>query len=330
MLDIQKLIWAPKIVVSELEDRTTRFEVKYLPRWFGHTLWNALRRIVLWYSIGAAVTGLKIKWVSHEYHVVDGVLENVIDIMLNFKTLRFGFDENIDSEQWISQRFSGVGVYTAKDIKLPAGVELFNPDVRLFEITDPSVELNIDIRVEKGYGYYSIDFLRNRDKKEDWDVNILLIDNEFKLVESIKYEVEEVIEDFTGSTKDLLVFDIKAWYSGVSSKEVVMFAGEILASYAKLFVFDNVYIDRSVLIDMDDLVQETAKAEQEVWIKTMPIDALPLSERTRNALIKNNILYVEDLEKKKKWELLLMKWVGRKAIDEIVSSLANINKSLIG
>jgi DNA-directed RNA polymerase subunit alpha len=87
--------------------------------------------------------------------------------MLNFKTLRFGFDENIDSEQWISQRFSGVGVYTAKDIKLPAGVELFNPDVRLFEITDPSVELNIDIRVEKGYGYYSIDFLRNRDKKED-------------------------------------------------------------------------------------------------------------------------------------------------------------------
>lgn len=330
MLDIQKLIWAPKIVVSELEDRTTRFEVKYLPRWFGHTLWNALRRIVLWYSIGAAVTGLKIKWVSHEYHVVDGVLENVIDIMLNFKTLRFGFDENIDSEQWISQRFSGVGVYTAKDIKLPAGVELFNPDVRLFEITDPSVELNIDIRVEKGYGYYSIDFLRSRDKKEDSDVNILLIDNEFKLVESIKYEVEEVIEDFTGSTKDLLVFDIKAWYSGVSSKEVVMFAGEILASYAKLFVFDNVYIDRSVLIDMDDLVQETAKAEQEVWIKTMPIDALPLSERTRNALIKNNILYVEDLEKKKKWELLLMKWVGRKAIDEIVSSLANINKSLIG
>lgn len=88
-----------------------------------------------------------------------------------------------------------------------------------------------------------------------------------------------------------------------------MFAGEILASYAKLFVFDNVYIDRSVMVDMDDLVQETARAEHEVGVKTMPIDALPLSERTRNALIKNNILYVEDLEKKKKGELLLMKGV---------------------
>ncbi|MDD3263126.1 MAG: DNA-directed RNA polymerase subunit alpha C-terminal domain-containing protein [Candidatus Absconditabacteria bacterium] len=330
MLDIQKLIGSPKIVVSELDDRVTKLEVKYLPRGFGHSLGNALRRIILGYSIGAAVTGIKIKGVSHEYHVVDGVLENVIGIMLNFKTLRFNFDENIDSIQWISQRFSGVGVYTAKDIKLPAGVELLNPEVHLFEITDPSVELNMDIRIEKGYGYYSIDFLRSRDKKEDSDVNILLIDNEFKLVDSIKYEVEEVIEDFTGSTKDLLVLEIKTGYSGVSAKEIVMFAGEILASYAKLFVFDNVYIDRSVMVDMDDLVQETARTEHEIGVKTMPIDALPLSERTRNALIKNNILYVEDLEKKKKGELLLMKGVGRKAIDEIVSSLANINKSLIG
>ncbi|HCY20398.1 TPA: hypothetical protein DIC40_00705 [Patescibacteria group bacterium] len=160
--------------------------------------------------MGAAVTGLKIKGVSHEYHVVDGVLENVITIMLNFKSLRFKFDDGIDAIQWISQRFSGVGIYTAKDIKLPAGVELLNPDVRLFEITDPSVELNMDIRIEKGYGYYSIDFLRSRDKKEDSDVNILLIDNEFKLVDLIQYEVEEVIEDFTGSTKDLLVLEVKA------------------------------------------------------------------------------------------------------------------------
>ncbi len=330
MLDIQKLIWAPKIVVSEKEDNVTKFEIKYLPRGFGHTLGNSLRRIILGYSVWSAVTGLKIKGVSHEYHVVDGVFENVITIMLNFKTLRFKFDDSIDSIQWISQRFSGVGVYTAKDIKLPSGIELFNPEVRLFEITDPSVELNMDIRIEKWYGYYSIDFLRSRDKKEDSDVNILLIDNEFKLVEAIKYDVEEVIEDFTGSTKDLLVFEIKNWYSGVSAKEILMFAGEVLASYSKLFVFDNVYIDRSVLVDMDDLVQETTRTEHEIGVKTMPIDALPLSERTRNALIKNNILYVEDLEKKKKWELLLMKWVWRKAIDEIVSSLSNISKSLIG
>lgn len=330
MLDIQKFIWAPKIIVSEVDAMTTKFEVKFLPRGFGHTLWNALRRIILWYDLWGAVTGIKIKWVPHEYHVVDGVMENVIDIMLNFKQLRFKFDESIEAEQWISQRFSGVGSYTSSDIKLPAGLELLSEHVHLFQITDPSVELNIDIRVEKGYGYYSIDYLRSREKRDDSDVNVLLIDNDFKLVDYIKYSVDEVIEDFTGSTKDLLILEIKSGYHKVSPKEIVMFAGEVLASYARLFIFDNVYIDKSLLVDFDELEKEKANLHEEANIKIMPIDALPLSERTRNALIKNNILYVEDLEKKKKGELLLMKGIGRKAIDEINSSLANIDKSLLG
>ena len=331
MLDIQKLIGSPKIIVSNVDDKTTKFEVKYLPRWFGNTLGNALRRIVLGYSVGWAITGLKIKGVPHEYYVIDWIKENVIDMMLNFKTLRFKVDEKAENIQRVSQRFSGVGAYTSSNIKLPGGIELLNEDVYLFEITDPSVELNIDIRIEKGYGYYSIDFLRTRDRKdEDNEVNMLLIDNDFKLVEYIKYDVQEVIEDFTGSTKDLLVLEIKSGFNKIPAKEIIMFAGEVLASYAKLFIFDNVYIDRSFLVDMEDLEKIQEKFQEETNVKTMPIDALPLSERTRNALIKNNILYVEDLEKKKKGELLLMKWVGRKAIDEINSALSNIDKSLIG
>ena len=331
MLDIQKLIGSPKIIVSNSDDRTTKFEVKYLPRWFGHTLGNALRRIILGYSVGWAITGLKIKWVPHEYYVIDGVKENVIDMMLNFKTLRFKVEESAENIQRVSQRFSGVGAYSSSNIKLPSGIELLNEDVYLFEITDPSVELNIDIRIEKWYGYYSIDFLRSRDRKdEDNEVNMLLIDNDFKLVEYIKYDVVEVIEDFTGATKDLLVMEIKSGFNKIPAKEIVMFAGEVLASYAKLFIFDNIYIDRSFLVDMEDLEKIQEKFQEDTNVKTMPIDALPLSERTRNALIKNNILYVEDLEKKKKGELLLMKGVGRKAIDEINSALSNIDKALIG
>jgi DNA-directed RNA polymerase subunit alpha len=239
---------------------------------------------------------------------VDGVKETVIDMMLNFKTLRFKIDEKADNIQRITQRFSGIGMYTSNNLKLPAGIELLDEDVELFEITDPSLELNIEIRIEKGYGYYSIDYLRSRDRKdEDVDANILLIDNEFKVIDYVKYDVEEVIEDFTGSTKDLLVIEVRSRFKGVSPKEIVMFAGEVLASYAKLFIFDNIYIDRSFLVDIEDLDRVQDKFHEETNIKTMPIDALPLSERTRNALIKNNILYVEDLEKKKKGELLLMK-----------------------
>ncbi len=81
--------------------------------------------------------------------MIDGVKESVIDMMLNFKTLRFKVDEKADTIQWISQRFSGIGIYTSNNIKLPAGIEFLNEDVELFEITDPSLELNIDIRIEK-------------------------------------------------------------------------------------------------------------------------------------------------------------------------------------
>lgn len=331
MLDIQKFIGAPKIIVSDVDDRTVKFDLQYLPRGFGHTMWNALRRLILAYNVGGSITWLKIKGVPHEYYVIDGVKENVIDIMLNLKNLRFKVDEKVENIQWVSQRFSGTGKYTSKDLKLPTGVELLNDETYLLEVTDPSLELNFELRIEKGYGYYSIDYLRSREEKEqESDVNTLLIDNDFKLVEYVKFDVEEVIEDFTGATIDSLSLEIKAAFNDVSPKEIIMFAGEVLASYAKLFIFDDVYVDKSMLVEYEDLETEKDKSPEEANVKTMPIDALPLSERTRNALIKNNILYVEDLEKKKKGELLLMKWVGRKAIEEINSSLSNINKSLIG
>lgn len=333
MLNIQHFIGVPKISFSQLDDGATRFELKYVPRWFWHTLWNALRRIILAYNLWWAVTGLKIKGVPHEYDVITGVKENVISILLNFKKLRFKIDENAESLQRIAQRFKGIGRYTASDLKFPSGVQLLNGDEFLFEITDSSTEINLELRVEKGYGYYSLEYLRQRDKKEKdtEEVGLLLVDNDFSLVDYVRYDVEEVIEDFSGSTKDALNIEIKVKYDNISPKEIIMFAGEVLTSYAKLFVFDNVYIDKSVLVEYDDLSEaEEALPEESGSVKTMPIDALPLSERTRNALIKNNILYVEDLEKKKKSELLVMKWVGRKAIDEITSSLANIGKVLIG
>ncbi len=330
MLDIQNFIGSPKIFVSEVDEKITKFEVNYLPKWFGHTLGNALRRLILSYNLWGAVTGVKIKGVPHEYYAMEWVKENVINILLNFKKLRFKFDDAIENIQWVSQKIKGLGKYSAKELSLPAGVELLNKDEYLFEVTDPSVELDIEFRIEKGYKYCSLDYLREREKREWGDVGVLLIDNEFKLVDSVKYEVEEIIDDFTGSIKESLVLEIGMLFDTVSPKEIVMFAGEVLASYAKLFIFDDVYLDRSMFVEYEDIKEdEQVETTAEDTLKTMPIDALPLSERTRNALIKNQILYVEDLEKKKKSELLTMKWVGKKAIDEIQSSLAEIDKTLL-
>jgi DNA-directed RNA polymerase subunit alpha len=333
MLDIQTHIGSPYIAVEEKDAQTTIFELDNIPRGFGHTLGNALRRIILGYDLGGAVTGAKIKGVTHEYHIVDGVKESVIDMMLNFKNLRFSLKDSPEEIVRSKQIFKGVGIYTSAQLQLPAGVEVLNPDQYLFEISDPSLSLQIELRIEKGYGYYSLQYLQSREKDADSkDAQLLYIDNDFKIVDYVTYNVQQVIDDFKGGTKDKLIIEIKAKYPGISPQEIVAFAGEVLASYAKLFIFDNVYVDKAKLVEYDDLHSDTPSSVygDDFHVKTMPIDALPLSERTRNALIKNNILYVEDLEKKKKGELLLMKGIGRKAIDEIISALDNIGKSLLG
>lgn len=331
MLDTQKIIWKPKIIYDKIDDKTYIFEVNYLPRWFWHSVWNALRRIILWYNVWWAITALKIKWVTHEYSTIEWVKESIIDIMLNFKKLRFKIDENLDKIQWISQRFKWIWKFSSEDLKLPSWVELLNEWEYLFEISDSVTDLIIDYRLEKGYWYFNIDLLRKREEKEeDKEIWLLLIDNDFKAVDYVKYTVHDVIDDFLWWSKDSLKIEIKSISDKLSPKELITFAWEVLSSYSQLFVFEDAYIDRSVFIEYTEMEDWVAKTTEHMELKTIPIDALPLSERTRNALIKNNILYVEDLEQKRKNELLSMKWVWRKAVDEINQALANIWKALIG
>ena len=208
-------------MATEIDDCTTKFELKNLPRGFGHTLGNAMRRIILAYNLGGAVTGLKIKWVPHEYFVIDGVKENVVNILLNFKKLRFTFDEKSEPIQWISQRFKGLGEYKAADLKLPSGIILLNPEEPLFEITDAATEINMELRIEKWYGYYSLDYLRNRDKKtESKDVNVLLIDNDFKLVDYVKYDVQENSEPHNDSLLNYSYRKVRIGAAPISEKHV--------------------------------------------------------------------------------------------------------------
>ena len=333
MLDIQSYIWSPKILVEAVDEITTKFVIQFLPRGFGHTLWNALRRSILWYSIWWAVTWLKIKWVMHEYHVVDGIKQSMLEIMSNFKKLRFKTQESTEKLQWLTHRCSGVGIVKASDLKLPAWITLLTSDVELLEISEPGIELVIEYRLEKWYGYYSLDYLRSRDEKDQEngnDVNLLLIDNDFKAVRYVKYEVEEVIDDFIWGSKDKLMIEIQSVSPLLTGQEILSFGGEVVSSYAKLFIFEDAYIDSSMMVDYYDIVDAPEVTTEKVHVKTIPIDALPLSERTRNALIKNDILYVEDLEKKRKSELLTMKGIGKKAVDEIEASLQNMSKKLSG
>ncbi len=330
MLDIQNYIGKPKIVVDQESPKKATFQIQYLPRGFWYTFGNAIRRAILGYNAWGSITWLKIKWVPHEYESIDWLKDSALDIMLNFKKLRFKVDSNVEKMQWISQRFAWIWTYNSSSLKLPAWIELLNEDVHLFEITDPAVELIIDFRLEKWYGYYSLDFLRRREKSsQESDISLLLIDNDFKLVDYVTYDISEHIDDFTWSSKDELFVEIKTISDKVSPKEIISFVWEVLSSYSKMLVFDESYVDKSLLTEYSEMSEDDKQDSSEKDIKIKPIDAIPLSERTRNALIKNNILYVEELETKKKSELLSMKWVGRKAVDEIITSLQDIWKSLV-
>jgi len=333
MLDIQKFLWKPKIEVLK-DGNVTTFRFGPLPAGLWHSIGNMLRRTLLAYNPAISVTWLKIEGISHEYTTIDWVKESVLQIMLNFKDLRFKWDLP-ESPFWVEQTFKWIWKYYAKDLVLPAWVELLTDSVYLFEITDPNLELRISYRLEKWYRYLSLEELKKREKEsandmlEGKDIDILLIDNDFKVVKNVSYTVDEIMSDFSSEPSDYVNIRLEPVSSKLDAKDLIAFAWEILSSYSKFFVFPDSYIDRSLFVDEDSIPLQVNEDVEIKEVKKTAIDSLTwLSERTRNALIKNNIEFVEDLEKTTRSELLSLKGVGKKAVDEIQEALEKIGKQL--
>ncbi len=333
MLDLQKIIWTPNISVENISKTIAKFTIKNLPRGFGHTFGNGLRRLILGYSYAWAITALKVKNAPHEYTVLEWVKESVLDMLMNFKALRFKIDSHIENITRVSQKFSWIGQVMSNALKLPSWIELITEDIYLFEITDPSAEIYMEYRIEKGYGYITIHQLRERERKaESTDTNLLLLDNTFSVVDYVNYSVEEVATDFAWGVKDTLILEVKTLSDIISPKDLLKFAGKILSDYATLFMFDDAFLDESLFVGYEELKNnEVIEVNNSgtVSVKKQPIEILGLSERTRNALLKNNIMFVEELELRKKNELINMRWVGRKAVDEIEDSLKIHGKKLL-
>lgn len=334
-MDIQKFLWKPEIQWSKDKDTNiSTFRFWPLPAGIWHSIWNMIRRTLLSYTPWVSVTALNIGWVTHEYTTIDWVKETVLQIMLNFKDLRFKWEVQ-DKIEWVSKKFKWIGKYYVEDLNLPAGVEILTEKAYLFEITDVKTEIDIKCRLEKWYRYLSIDELQKREKEfseseEGIQVWNILIDNDFRLVKNIFYEVDEVISDFNGEYNDYVVINIETISDKIDSRELLTFVWEIISSYTKMFVFDESYIDQDLLTELDDIGDNVNIDDDELKdVRKTPIDSLPtLSERTRNALIKNNIEFVEDLEQKIRTELISLKWVGKKAVDEIQEALEKEWKQL--
>jgi len=321
---IHNEIWVPKISQKDIQDNVSVFTVWPLPRWYGVTLWNSLRRVLLSSIPGTKVTWIKVKWISHEYSTLPWIKDTIIDIILNVKWLII--EKSDIWVEWISLKKKKSWIVTAKDIKTVTWVKILNEDLYITEIDKDWLELDIDIRIEKSVWYLSIEELK---KKED-DTSVLLIDTNFSPVESVKYEISSTRVWDLINLDSLEITIATSW--AISPADCLKFSWDMLQSYFSIFNENSMQVEWWFLSDVNELIsreKEEIKVELEKETYT-PIEIMWLSPRTLNALINWDILSIEKLVKCTETKLSSIKWFGKKAMTEIRSSLAERGYKLLG
>jgi len=305
MMEIEK----PKITMEESADfRVGKFVIEPLDEGYGHTLGNALRR-VLWSALpGAAVVGVQIEGVSHEFSTIKGIKEDVAEIILNLKELNIRAnyaDKNLKKVIRIERK--NAGIVTAADIELDPEIEILNPELYICTM-DEGGKLNIDMTVAKGRGYVVAD--KNKDKSKP--IGYIPIDAMFSPVRSVSYSVEATRVG-QNIDYDKLNIDIKTDGS-LSAKETLSLAAKAIEDHVKMFVsLTTSFSSMSILVSRDE-----GKAQK---ILEMRIEDMDLSVRSYNCLKRANINIIEDLTRRSEEDMLKVRNLGRKSLDEVISKL---------
>jgi DNA-directed RNA polymerase subunit alpha len=321
MHQIQAEIGIPKIKTERISENHMVFTVSPLPPGYGTTVGNSFRRVLLSSLPGAAVTGIKIDGVSHEYSTIKGIKDSVLDITLNLKLLNIRKSSTPASTCMLTANKEGI--VTAKDIKCPSDVEILNPDLYITTL-EKGTKLSIELRVEKGVGY-SPAAIR---QKEENDPNMIILDGVFSPIKKVRYEVESArVGQMTNLDK--LVMEIMTAGS-ITPENAVRFASNILQSYFNLFNQENVMVEESFMSDFKKIAEkeqaeEKNKPSQEAYT---PIEILGLSPRTLNALINGGIGSVEQLAKCTESKLSNLRGFGKKALTEVASALSTRDMTL--
>lgn len=321
---IHNTIGVPKILKEQKSANEAIFNIAPLPSWYGVTIWNSLRRIMLSSIPGSKVTWIKVKWISHEYSTIPWIKDSVLDIMLNLKWLIV--DKVDNSIEWISIKKNKAWVVTAADITCPTNIKILNPEMYITEIDKDWLELNIDIRLEKWAGYIWIEELK---KRED-DVNILVIDANFSPVLNVQYEIlPHRVWDITNLDELELVIKTN-WI--MTPQDVLRFSSNMINSYFLMFNEEGLQIEGEFIWDIKKLLErEKAEIKTELEKETYtPIEIMWLSPRTLNALVNWDILSIEHLIKCTEAKLSSIKGFGKKAMTEIRDSLRERGLKLLG
>ena len=311
--DMIKDFLTPKeILVEEVDSNNSKIVLEPLERGFGHTLGNALRRIILSSIPGAAVSEAKINGVLHEFGSIDGVKEDVINILLNLKGLSVRLSDQEEVE--ISVNKSGSGDIKGSDFELPAGVEIVNPDHVVATLADKG-SLEMTAKVTKGRGYVPVDIIALAES-EGTEVGSLKIDASYSPIKKVSYSVENArVENRTDLDKLILEVETNGT---IDPEEIVRLAATILQRQLMAFA---------------ELGFETEEPEEDETppvdpIMLRPVDELELTVRSANCLKVEKIHYIGDLVTRKESDLLRTPNLGRKSLNEIKEVLAARGLSL--
>lgn len=305
----------PKITPEEKDYRTCKFIIEPLERGYGHTLGNALRRVLLSNLPGAAVIGIMIEGVDHEFSTIKGVKEDVAEIILNLKSLNLKAnyaDKTLVKELHLQK--SGAGVVTAADIDIDPEIDILNPDLYLCTLDD-GAKLDVTLYVGKGRGYVVADQLKDSSRP----IGYIPIDAIFTPVKFASYSVEPTR---VGQSMDYdrLVINVKTDGS-LSAKDVLSLAAKALEDHIKLFVELSDEIS-----GMDILVSRAEDKQQKVL--EMNIENMDLSVRSYNCLKRAGIHTVADLTRKSEEDMLKVRNLGRKSLDEVIAKLRGLGLDL--
>lgn len=295
------------IQVKDLGNHASKIVLEPLERGFGHTLGNALRRILLSSVPGCAVTEVKITGVDHEYTALDGVQEDVVDILLNLKKLAFRL--NTKDEVTLELRKQGPGVVTAADINLDHDVEIVNPDAVIANLTTDT-ELEMTLKVEKGRGYQPAPVRRGPDSPE-LPLGTLVLDASFSPVVRVSYDVDSArVENRTDLDK--LIIELQSDGS-IDAEETISDAATILHEQLAVF-FDLTVIEPEPEVEPEPEIDP---------VLLRPVDDLELTVRSANCLKAEQVYYIGDLVQKTEVELLKTPNLGKKSLTEIKDILAS-------
>ena len=314
MLDFKE----PNIKIADISEdkKYGRFVVEPLERGYGTTLGNSLRRIMLSSLPGTAVSHIRIDGVGHEFSAIPGVKEDVTEIIMNIKSLAIKNYSETDEVKTAYIEASGEGVVRASDIQVDSDIEIMNPDQVIATLSGGSdCKLYIEMTIVNGRGYVSSD----KNKREDLPINVIAIDSIFTPVERVNIKVENTrvgqITDYDKLTLDVFTDGT------IEPSDAVSLAAKVLSDHLRSFIDLS---DKSSRIQVIAAEEENSKDK----VLEMNIDELELSVRSYNCLKRAGINTVEELCNRTSEDMMKVRNLGRKSLEEVLSKLKELGLSL--